>query len=77
MTKKLNFWLFGCVDLEQQQVETVVNFVVRVALFAMSSVKDNSIGHLTRQCLGLLDRALALWPDTAIKYTYVFGLRTR
>lgn len=74
MTKKWIFWLLGRADLEQQQVETVVNFVVRVALFAMSSVKDNSIGHLTRQCLGLLDRALALWPDTAIKYTYVFDL---
>lgn len=77
MTKKWIFLLFGRAGLEeQQQVETVVNFVVRVALFAMSSVKDNSIGHLTRQCLGLLERALDLWPDTAIKYTYVFGLRT-
>ena len=53
----------------QQQVETVVNFVVRVALFAMTNLKDTNLSHLSRQCLGLLEKALSLWPDTPIKYT--------
>ncbi|CAN0033290.1 unnamed protein product, partial [Ectocarpus fasciculatus] len=52
------------------QVETVVNFVVRVALFAMANLKDSGITHLSRRCLGLLEKALELWPDTPIKYTY-------
>ena len=51
------------------QVETVVNFVVRVSLFAMANLKDNGITHLSRRCLGLLEKALELWPDTPIKYT--------
>lgn len=50
-------------------METVVNFVVRVSLFAMANLKDNSITHLSRRCLGLLEKALELWPDTPIKYT--------
>ncbi|CAM9449609.1 unnamed protein product, partial [Laminaria digitata] len=60
----------GGVGGGQQQVETVVNFVVRVALFAMTNLKDNNLSHLSRQCLGLLEKALSLWPDTPIKYTY-------
>lgn len=51
------------------KVETVVNFVVRVSLFAMANLKDNGITHLSRRCLGLLEKALELWPDTPIKYT--------
>ena len=54
---------------KQQQVETVVNFLVRVALFAMTNIKDNTLSHLSRQCLRLLEKALSLWPDTPIKYT--------
>lgn len=53
----------------QQQVETVVNFVVRVALFAMANLKDTNISHLSKQCLRLLESALTLWPDTPMKYT--------
>lgn len=54
---------------EQQQVETVINFMVRVALFAMANLKDNNIADLSPQCVGLFERALTLWPDTPIKYT--------
>lgn len=53
----------------QQQVETVVNFLVRVALFAMANLKDSNIAHLSKQCMRLLESALTLWPDTPIKYT--------
>ncbi len=56
--------------LNTQMVEMIVNFLVRMTLFAAGSRDMGMIG-LSKQCLGLMSQVLKMWPKTVlVKYAY-------
>lgn len=48
-------------------IEMVVNFLMRSALHA---AEPKEVSHLSKRCVQLLDKALAIWPNAVLKFQY-------